>query len=84
MLPKKARGTYRKHVTQPFTQPAAPDSKLQPMNTLEGAAFPEMIGDGRKFWNRLPDGPVHDDTVTARYSPPGCLKAMGYKLPCQH
>ena len=25
MLPKQARGTSRKHVTKPFTQPAAPD-----------------------------------------------------------
>ena len=27
MLPKQARGISRKHVTEPFTQPAAPDCR---------------------------------------------------------
>ena len=34
MLPKQARGTSRKHVTKPFTQPAAPDSSFSGIDCM--------------------------------------------------
>ena len=40
MLPKQARGTFRKHVTQPHTQVGAPDCIQPPFTVLSVMIFP--------------------------------------------
>ena len=43
MLPKQGRGTSRKHVIKPFTQPAAPDCTTLHVATMASRRYSSKV-----------------------------------------